>query len=64
MLCVECEVIRARIIAAGLLIVGKSLDDIAAHLTVRYGVVYFVDKGELWRSNNPSSILIWTDDGI
>jgi len=59
--CKACEVARARLIALAMLLVGRSQEQIAEHLTVKYGVVYFVDKGAIWRSNNPANIHIVGD---
>lgn len=58
MLCLKCEVLRARLIAAGMVIVGKTHEQIAAHLSSRYSAKYFVDTNAVWRDNNPSPIRI------
>lgn len=56
--CLRCEVTRARVIAAGMALVGKSQEEIAAFLTATLGAVYLVDNGVIFRSNNPVNIRI------
>lgn len=58
MICLKCEVLRARLIAAGMLIVGKQLWQIAEHLSTRYGAKYFVDNNAVMRDSNPVAITI------
>lgn len=58
MTCLRCEVARAKLTAFAMVNVGKSLDDVAAYLSERYGVKYFVDVNVVMRSNNPVNIPI------
>jgi len=61
MYCLRCEVTRARIRAAYGLIVGRTLADIAADLSKRYGASYEVRGNEIWRRNNPVDVFVLKD---
>jgi len=58
--CQRCEIVQATAIARSMVIVGKSLSEIATHLTNRYHVAYFVDKDVIYRSNNPVNRIIYS----
>lgn len=47
--CIKCELTRARMKATALLIVGLSLEAVAARLTATYGERYYVEGGALYR---------------
>lgn len=49
--CIKCELTRAHFIAAGLAIVGKSNEEIAAALCVRFGEYYYVESGIIYRAS-------------
>jgi len=58
--CQRCEIARAKVIARTMILVGKSLDEIAMYLTNLYHVTYFVDKDIIYRSNNPVNRIIYS----
>lgn len=62
--CLRCEVARAKLIAAGMSIVGKSLFDITQSLNDRYGAHFkLVDNAVIYRNNSPVDIHIWGEHG-
>lgn len=49
--CLKCELMRARLKADALLIVGFSLQRIAAYLSNCYGENYYANDGVLYRAS-------------
>lgn len=59
MFCLRCEVIRAKLIANGLAIVGKPLPEIVEKLNAYFGGKYFLDGNKIVRSNSPVNFVIY-----
>lgn len=49
--CLRCELIRARLKASAMAVVGLSLEAIAGRLSECYGVRYYVEGGKLYRAS-------------
>ncbi len=49
--CLKCELTRAKLKTAGLLIVGWPLSRIAEHLSDCYGERYYVEGDKLYRAS-------------
>jgi len=56
--CLRCELTRARLIAAGLLLVGTSPHIVVARLNGPQGESYYLKGDAIWRRNNPTDIRI------
>lgn len=49
--CLRCELIRARLKASAMALVGLSLETIAGRLSECYGVRYYVEGCDLYRAS-------------
>lgn len=51
MSCLECEIVRAKLLAYFWLVAGESIEQVAKKLSDKYSARYFVDeKGFLYRA--------------
>ena len=58
MTCLRCEVVRAKIIAAGMAGLRRSGEQIVAELCGRYGDVYFLVEKRVMRKSYPEDLFI------
>lgn len=58
MTCLRCEVVRAKIIAAGLAGLRKTGAQILADLQGRYGDVYFLEGKRIMRKTPAENLII------
>jgi len=58
MSCLRCEVVRAKIIAAGMAGLRRSGEQIVSELCGRYGDVYFLQGLSVMRKSYPEDLFI------